>query len=113
MPTTWPEVRFAQFRHLHDAEGCGQGGATVVVGTTRRRFFDIQELRWASPPATAKPDQRRTIDGRKYLLFYSGKKLHMVAWRIGSSTYWVNNTLDDAIPNATLLGIATSFKRVR
>ena len=37
----------------------------------------------------------------------------MVAWHIRASTYWVNNTLDDQIPNSTLLAIATSFARVR
>lgn len=116
MPTTWPSgYGFDQFRvYTTPKVGGGNAGAAVVVGTTPQGgYFDIQVLRWASPPATARPDQRRTIGGRKYLLFYNGKKLHMVAWSIGSSTYWVNNTLDDQIPNSTLLAIATSFKRVK
>ena len=116
MPTTWAsEYGFAQFRAYTTPKGRGgKAAAAVVVGTTPQGgYFDIQELRWASPPATARPDQQRTIGGRKYLLFYNGKKLHMVAWRIRASTYWVNNTLDDQIPNSTLLAIATSFTRVR
>jgi hypothetical protein len=116
MPTTWPGgYGFAEFRaYTTPKERSGRAAAAVVVGTTPQGgYFDIEELHWAHPPATAKPDQRRTIAGRKYLLFYNGKKLHMVARRIGGSIYWVNNTLDDAIPNATLLAIATSFTRVR
>ena len=116
MPTTWADgYGFDQFRAYSTPKGrSGRAPAAVVVGTTPQGgYFDIEELRWASPPATAKPDQRRTIGGRKYLLFYNGKNLHMVAWRTRASTYWVNNTLDDAIPNATLLAIATSFTRVR
>ncbi len=115
MPTTWPSgYGFDQFRvyTTPKVRGGSAGAAVVVCTTLQGGYFDIQVLHWASPPATAKPDQRRTIDGRKYLLFYDGRKLHMVAWRVRASTYWVNNTLDDAIPNATLLAIATSFTRV-
>jgi LCP family protein required for cell wall assembly len=116
MPTTWPSgYGFDQFRaYTTPKVGGGNAAAAVVVGTTPQGgHFDIQALRWASPPATASPDQRRTIGGRRYLLFYNGRKLHMVAWHIGPSTYWVNNTLDDQIPSSTLLAIATSFKRVK
>jgi LCP family protein required for cell wall assembly len=116
MPTTWPSgYGFDQFRvyTTPKVRGGSAGAAVVVCTTPQGGYFDIQVLHWASPPATAKPDQRRTIDGRKYLLFYDGRKLHMVAWHIGSSTYWVNNTLDDQVPNTTLLAIATSFTRVK
>lgn len=116
MPTTWANgYGFDEFRAY--TTPTGQGGnaaAAVVVGTTPQGgYFDIEEIRWASPPAIAQPDQRRTIGGRQYLLFYNGTKLHMVAWHVGSATYWVNNTLDDEIPNDVLLAIATSFTRVR
>jgi hypothetical protein len=116
MPTTWPVgYGFDQFRAY--TTPTGEGGnvrAAVVVATTSDGgYFDIQALRWALPPAIADPDQRQTIRGHRYLLFYNGSKLHMVAWRAGGTTFWVNNTLDDRIPNATLLAIATSFVRVK
>jgi LCP family protein required for cell wall assembly len=116
MPTTWPEgYGFDQLRAYRTPTGQGRmARAAVVVATTPDGgYFDIQELRWFSPPAIGSPDQRRMIHGHRYLLFYNGKKLHMVAWRVGSTTYWVNNTLDDRVPNATLLAIATSFVRVK
>ncbi len=116
MPTTWVSgYGFDEFRAY--TTPTGQGGdaaAAVVVGTTPKGgYFDIQEIRWASPPAVAQPDQERSVRGRKYLLFYNGTRLHMVAWHVGPSTYWINNTLDDEIPNAALLAMATSFTRVR
>jgi LCP family protein required for cell wall assembly len=115
-PRTWVSgYGYDQFRAY--VTPTGQGGdaaAAVVVGTTPSGgYFDIQEIRWSSPPAIAQPDQQRTIRGRRYLLFYNGAKLHMVAWHVGPSTYWVNNTLDDEIPNDVLLAMATSFIRVR
>jgi LCP family protein required for cell wall assembly len=116
MPTTWPAgYGFDQFRGYATPTGLGgKAVATVVVATTSQGgCFDIEEIHWTSPPATAQPDQVRTIHGRRYLLFYNGSRLHMVAWRVASMTYWVNNTLDDQVPNATLLAIATSFTRVR
>jgi LCP family protein required for cell wall assembly len=116
MPTTWPSgYGFDQFRAYTTPTGQGgKAAAAVIVATTPQGgYFDIQEIHWKSPPAVAQPDQLRTIRGRHYLLFYNGNKLHMVAWRMGDTTYWVNNTLDDQLPNETLFAIATSFTRVK
>ncbi|HJW76888.1 MAG TPA: LCP family protein, partial [Thermoleophilia bacterium] len=66
MPTTWPEgYGFDQFRAYTTPTGEGRRArAAVVVATTPDGgYFDIQALRWASPPAIADPDQRQAIDG--------------------------------------------------
>jgi hypothetical protein len=35
-----------------------------------------------------------------------------VAWTVGNVAYWVSNTLDDELPNATMLALATSSQAV-
>ncbi|MGO8682968.1 MAG: LCP family protein [Thermoleophilia bacterium] len=75
--------------------------------------FDIQEIQWTKAPILAKPMHALVVKGRRYSLFFSGDKLTMVAWTIGSSAYWVTNTIDNALPNNFILALATSFKPVK
>ena len=85
--------------------------AAVAVGRTARGdYFSFQMMRWMDPPAIAHPSARRTIDGTKYLLFYNDADLHMVAWRHGSTLYWVLNSLDDKLPESVMMSLATSFR---
>ena len=63
--------------------------------------------------AIADPDARQTVGGRKYMLFYEGEHLHMVAWKERGTLYWVLNTLDNELPNDVMMGIATSCKPVK
>jgi len=117
MPTVWASgLSYQQFRaYTTPTEQGGKVAAAVVVGTTPDgSYWDIQALRWKNPPAIAHPDAVRTIKGRTYMLFYNGPHLHMVAWRDGSTVWWVNNTLDDqGLSNQLMLALATSFKPVR
>lgn len=93
--------------------------AVVAVGQVpasvdpKQGAFDIQEIRWSNVPALSGPTRTQVIHGRRYLLYYDSAKLHMVAWKIGPSAYWVTNTLDDALSNDFMLALATSFKPVK
>ncbi len=85
--------------------------ATVAVGRTAQGdYFSFQTMRWFNPPAIAHPTSKRTINGTQYLLFYNDADLHMVAWRHGSTLYWVLNSLDDKLPESVMLSLATSFR---
>ena len=44
------------------------------------------------------------MGGRKYELFYDGSSLRLVAWRTGSTVYWVSNTLSSSLGNRQMLG---------
>ena len=74
--------------------------------------FNIQEIHWTKAPILANPTRKQVIGGRSYSLYYSGDKLIMVAWTVGTYAYWVTNTLDNAVPNDFLSALATSFKPV-
>ena len=92
--------------------------AAIAVGTVTGGLWDtteywgVQAIAWADPPAIAHPNATRTIAGRRYLLFYQGTRLHMVAWREHGATYWVINTLDDLLSNHLMLALAESCQPV-
>ena len=115
MPTAWsPSLAFDQFRAYRVRVGRGSVPAAVVVGTTPQGgYWDIQALKWMDPPILADPDALKTIGGRTYSLYYDDADLHMVAWRVSHTAYWVSNTLDDELPNSLMLALAESCTRVK
>jgi LCP family protein required for cell wall assembly len=114
-PTVWsPGLGYDEFRayKLRTIEG-KQSPATIAVGTTPQGgYWGIQALRWNRPPAVADPSEIKVIDGKRYLLFYQGQRLHMVAWKHDSVLFWVVNTLDNELPEKLMLALATSSRPV-
>ncbi|MFA4965283.1 MAG: LCP family protein, partial [Thermoleophilia bacterium] len=114
MPTAWsPGFSYDEFRTYRIKTPTGTSAAAVAVARTPSGgYWSIQTLHWARPPAITDPDAAKTVKGTKYLLFYEGDRLHMVAWSRNGTLYWVLNTLDDEISSDVLLGLATSFAPV-
>jgi LCP family protein required for cell wall assembly len=73
-------------------------------------YFGLQILRWDDAPALAGADKTVKLDGRTFELHYSGPKLRMVVLREAGTSYWVVNTLLNALSNETMLSIARSLK---
>ena len=66
-------------------------------------------------PAGDRLARRSTVvKGVRYLQFYDGDKLHMVAWKVHKArcSGW-SNTLDNELANDTMMGLATSFTGVK
>jgi hypothetical protein len=74
------------------------------------QYWGIQQTSWEDAPALAEANQTTTMAGRKYDLYYSGSKLHMVVLRDKGATYWVVNTLLDKLSNETMLAIARGLR---
>ncbi len=55
-------------------------------------YYGISGTDWVDAPILANPSERRTIDGKEYLLFYDGDRLRMVGWKTEKGAYWVSNT---------------------
>gem|GEM_PF-172724 len=113
MPGVWASgLAYDEFRAYRiETPGGRRAAAAVAVATTPNEgYFSIQMMRWLDPPAIADPTAKKTIGGTTYLLFYEGPDLHMVAWRRGNSLYWVLNTMDDQLPAAFMMALATSFQ---
>ena len=117
MPTAWlPGFAYdwSMSRAYRIAVGHGSRAAVAVVGTTGSGgYWHIEETSWIDPPAIASPDGSTVVKGVRYLEFYDGANLHMVAWKINKTLYWVSNTLDNELANDTMMGLATSFTGVK
>ena len=117
MPTAWAtglSYDWAMSRTYTIPTGHRNAPAMVVVGTTTGGgYWHIEEMRWTNPPAIASPDDVKTIRGVRYLQFYNGLKLHMVAFKMKRNLYWVTNSIDNELPNDVMMALATSFKPVK
>jgi len=115
-PTAWlPGMTYDEFRNyfIETTKGKRSSASVAVIRTPLSGYWSIQAMRWQNPPAIANPGATRTIRGRKYMLFYQGDHLHMVAWKERGTLYWVLNTLDNELSNDVMMGIATSCKPVK
>jgi polyisoprenyl-teichoic acid--peptidoglycan teichoic acid transferase len=75
-------------------------------------YYGIQGLRWKTPPILDNPDETVERDGRRFMLFFDGRQLRMVAWRTKRAVYWVSNTLTQNLSQAQMLEIAGSLRRL-
>jgi LCP family protein required for cell wall assembly len=73
-------------------------------------YWGVQQTDWKDAPILEGKSFSRTIGGRKYDLYYSGPKLHMVVLRQGDASYWVVNSLLDDLSNETMIAIAKGLR---
>ena len=88
----------------------GHGAFRLTYRTAANEYWGIQELGWDEPPILDGPSVTQTIKGRQYFLYFSGAKLHLVAFRLNGASYWVVNTLLDRLSNETMLAIARGLR---
>jgi LCP family protein required for cell wall assembly len=115
-PTAWSSgFTYDQFRNysVETTEGKRTAASVAVVQTSQYGYWSVQAMRWTDPPAIQNPNSTQTIAGRKYLLFYQGDHLHMIAWKEHGTLYWIINTLDNQLSNDLMMGLATSCKPVK
>ena len=89
------------------------GGRPTVRLTYRtggNEYWGIQETPWTDAPLLADKSLSQWVKGRRFDLYYNGSHLHVVVLRAGGATYWVVNTLLDALSNETMLAIAKGFR---
>ncbi len=82
----------------------------LTYRTGGNEYWGIQQTDWTEAPVFDGRNTRRWLGGREYELYFSGPKLHMVILRDGNRSYWVVNTLMDALSNETMLAIARGLK---
>jgi len=82
---------------------------TVVLNSALGEYYGIQGTTWLHPPILNNPTQTSTINGKQLMEFKNGGHISLVAWRTASGSYWVSNTLADALSNNEMIGIAASL----
>ena len=55
----------------------------------------------------------RESGGRKFQLYYDGRRLRLVAWKTRRAVYWVSNTLSQSLNKRQMLAIAESLTRLK
>ena len=84
--------------------------AVRLVFHNGNAFWGIEETDLPSPPVLADRSFQQRLGGRVFQLYYAGTHLHMVALETGKASYWVVNTLLDALSNKTMLAIAEGLR---
>jgi LCP family protein required for cell wall assembly len=85
----------------------------LTFRTGARNYWGIEEMDYDKAPVLSERNFRRFIGKREFDLYFSGGHLHMVVLRKDGATYWVINTLDDALSNDTMLAIARSLRPLK
>jgi LCP family protein required for cell wall assembly len=91
--------KYRAYRMVVDAGGFGQ-------------YYGIQGTTWTAPPILDNPDDEVEMRGRKYNVYYDGRKIRIVGWKRDNAVYWVSNTLSESLTNKQMLGIAQSLSSV-
>jgi LCP family protein required for cell wall assembly len=79
-----------------------------LAGTNE--YWGVQQTSWDAAPVLKGRNFTRTLGGRRYELYYSGPRLHMVVLRTKNASYWVVNTLLDRLSNETMIAIAKGMR---
>ncbi|MGH2995174.1 MAG: LCP family protein [Gaiellaceae bacterium] len=117
-PIMVPAVR-EQYSSLSTEEGLrtyainGDKALRLTYVTGSNEYWGIQQTSWKDAPVLNGPTIRRRIGGREYLLYFSGSKLHLVAFEQDGGVYWVVNTLLNRLSNETMLAIAKGLRPLR
>ena len=95
---------------LYEVEG--HKALRLVFDTGRPgEYWGIQQTDWEDAPILSDRNFRQKLrDGRTYDFYYSGSRLHMVVLRANGASYWVVNTLDNKLSNATMIAIAKGLR---
>lgn len=74
-------------------------------------YYGVSGTSWKDPPILSNPDETRTIDGRDYLLSWDGPALRLIGWKTDQGSYWVDNTLLNALTPGQMFAIAESMQK--
>lgn len=110
---TGSDVRIVRaYRISKDGGDSGPPGLKIVFRISvggAPKYWSISMTSMKDPPIV-NSDTRYTSGGREYRTFYDGRNLQRVAFRSGSTWYWVSNTLMNELSAKTLEEIAKSMR---
>lgn len=88
----------------------GHKAIVLVYHTYANAFWDIEETDWTGAPILQGRSFTRTLGGRTFQLYYAGSNLHMIVLHDRNTSYWITNSLLNALSNETMLAIAKGLK---
>jgi len=85
-------------------------GVRLTFQTGENEYWGIEETDWTDAPILNSPSFEHRLHGRTFDFYYSGAHLHMIVLKENGATYWVTNTILDALSNETMLAIAKGLR---
>jgi LCP family protein required for cell wall assembly len=82
-------------------------GAETDLATGQ--YVTVQGTTWQDPPILTKYTLIEHVDGKKLFLYSQGGLLSTVAWHTKQGVYWIQNNLQDLLPNAQMVAMAASL----
>jgi polyisoprenyl-teichoic acid--peptidoglycan teichoic acid transferase len=76
-------------------------------------YYGVSGTNWKDPPILANPSEVKTIGGRDYLLSWDGDRLRFIAWKTDHGSFWVDNTLLNALTPGQMFGIAEAMRHYK
>jgi polyisoprenyl-teichoic acid--peptidoglycan teichoic acid transferase len=76
-------------------------------------YYGVSGTDWRDPPILANPTEVKTIGGRDYLLSWDGDQLRFIGWKTDHGSFWVDNTLLNALTPGQMFGIAESMRHYK
>jgi polyisoprenyl-teichoic acid--peptidoglycan teichoic acid transferase len=84
---------------------------TLVISMGLGQYYTVQGTTWQNPPILGKPTLEKAVDGRYLYIYSQGGLISTVAWHTKKGVYWIQNDLQNTIPNAEMVGMAASLTR--
>ncbi|HTW12840.1 MAG TPA: LCP family protein [Solirubrobacteraceae bacterium] len=82
------------------------GGETDMASG---QYFNVQGTTWQDPPLLRDPSLVRKVNGKKLDIYSQGGLVSTVAWHTPRGVYWIQNTLQNVIPNEQMVAMAATL----
>jgi hypothetical protein len=88
----------------------GHKAVRLVFRTGGSAYWGVEETNWEDAPVFGDKSSVHSLGGRRYEFYYHGAHLHMVVLTEKGATYWVVNSILDALSNETMIAVAKGLR---
>jgi len=75
------------------------------------QYVTVQGTTWQDPPLLRDPSAVETVHGKVLDIYSQAGLVSTVAWHTSQGVYWIQNTLQNTIPNDQMVEMAASLTR--
>lgn len=92
-----------------------RGGPAIAAWATAGsgNSMLLQQMAWTDAPILHRPGRSVRIGNRSYDLWYESGALRQIAWRMGPTVAFLENTLENKLSSRQLLAVASSCRVLR
>lgn len=83
----------------------------VVAAGLVGEYYGIEGTTWKDPPLLGLATDDVRLAGRTWRVQHDGRKIRRLFWRTSWGTYWISNTLTNALSTREMYALARTFAR--